>query len=130
MSAVLHIVLVASAVLFLLVVLRLVSQGKLLLKYSLLWLVLGVVALIIALFPSVAGSLSHTLGFGLTSNFVFFVVLALLGVICMALTVIVSWQARDIRSLVQQMALLKKELQEERHNGQRPDGRESTEDTE
>lgn len=130
MSAVLHIVLVASAVLFLLVVLRLVSQGKLLLKYSLLWLVLGVVALIIALFPSVAGSLSHALGFGLTSNFVFFVVLALLGVICMALTVIVSWQARDIRSLVQQMALLKKELQEERHNGQRPDGRESTEDTE
>ena len=125
MSAVLHIVLVASAVLFLLVVLRLVSQGKLLL-----WLVLGVVALLIALFPSVSGSLSHTLGFGLTSNFVFFVVLALLGVICMALTVIVSWQARDIRSLVQQMALLKKELQEERHNGQRPDGRESTEDTE
>ena len=32
-------------------VIRLVSQGKLLLKYSLLWLVLGIVALIIALFP-------------------------------------------------------------------------------
>ena len=90
-------------------VIRLVSQGKLLLKYSLLWLVLGIVALIIALFPSVAGSISHALGFGLTSNFVFFVVLALLGVICMALTVIVSWQARDIRSLIQQMALLRQQ---------------------
>lgn len=114
MSTALHLVFVAFSVLFLIAVLRLVSRGKLLLKYSLLWLALGVVALIVSIFPGVAGAISHALGFGLTSNFVFFVALALLAAICMTLTVIVSWQSRDIRSLVQQMALLKKELEDER----------------
>jgi hypothetical protein len=33
-------------------------------------------------------------------------------VTCLSLSVIVSWQARDIRSLVQQVALLRKELEE------------------
>jgi len=106
-------VIIVFSLLFLVAVLRFVSQGRLLLKYSLLWLALGIVALVIALFPHLATFLARAFGFGLTSNFVFFVVLALLIVICVALTGIVSWQSRDIRSLIQQMALLKKDLEEE-----------------
>lgn len=112
MSVVLRVVLIVLTVCFLLEVFGLISKGRLQLKYSLLWLFLALVLLICAVFPGVATALAHALGFQLTSNMVFFIGIVGLVGICLSLTVIVSWQARDIRRLLQEVALMRKELDE------------------
>lgn len=112
MSLTLQVVLVVASIGFFLAVVRLVVQGKLQLKYSLLWMLLSVGVLACAIFPGLPSAISHLLGMGLTSNFVFMVGFLFLIGMCLSLSVIVSWQARDIRSLVQQVALLHKELEE------------------
>lgn len=110
MSAALRIFLLAIAIVFLIEVFRLVSAGKLQLKYSLLWMLLSLILIICAVFPGIVSAFSALLGFQAPSNFVFLVsVVGLLG-ICLSLTVIVSWQARDIRQLIQRVTLIQEDL--------------------
>ncbi|MDD2588022.1 MAG: DUF2304 domain-containing protein [Atopobiaceae bacterium] len=110
MTSVLRVLLLIFAVCFLLAIIRLVKNGRLQLKYSLLWMFLAGVLVICAVFPGLVGACANALGVGLASNFVFLVGLILLMGITLSLTVIVSWQARDIRSLVQRLALLEKRI--------------------
>lgn len=110
MSVALRIFLLAIAVVFLIEVFRLVSAGKLQLKYSLLWMLLSLVLIICAVFPGLVYACSDLLGFQSPSNFVFLVsIIGLLG-ICLSLTAIVSWQARDIRQLIQRITLMQDDL--------------------
>jgi hypothetical protein len=108
----LQVLLVAFSVVFLVAIIRLIKHGRLQLKYSLLWLALSLLLLICALFPEFVSACANSLGVGLASNFVFMVGLVCLMGICLSLTVIVSWQARDIRALIQRIALLEKRLGE------------------
>lgn len=108
MSMMLRLFLLVFSALFLFVIFRLVAKGRLQLKYSLLWIALGMLLIIASAFPGLVSWLAQILGVGLTSNFVFLVGVIFLMGVCLSLSVIVSWQARDIRSLVQRLALLEK----------------------
>jgi hypothetical protein len=112
MTMMLRVVLMVFSATFFVAVIRMVARDRLQLKYSLLWLLMSVLLMLSALFPNIVSGLAHALGFELTSNFVFMAGFVFLVVTCLSLSVIVSWQARDIRSLVQQVALLRKELEE------------------
>lgn len=91
-------------------VVYLVSRERLLLKYSLLWLLLSVVILICAVFPGSLYSLASGLGFTLTSNFVFLLGLFFLMLIGLSLSVIVSKQTTSIKNLTQRLAIVEEEL--------------------
>ena len=78
-------------------VIRLVMKKRLRLKYSLLWLALSIIALLCA------GILLLVIAVPLA----IFFLLAL----CLSLTVIVSWQARDIRQLIQEIAVINNQLE-------------------
>lgn len=106
---VLNIVLIIVCVLFLITVFISVHKGKLALRYSLLWIVLGILGVITAFFPNAALNLSHLLGFEVASNFVFFVVIIFLMAICLSLSKAISKQSSQIRTLTQEIALLKKQ---------------------
>lgn len=114
MTVALRIFLIIIAIAFLVEVFRLVSAGKLQLKYSLLWMLLSVVLIICAIFPGIVYFFSGLLGFQVASNFVYLVsIIGLLG-ICLSLTVIVSWQARDIRKLIQEVTLMQDDIERKR----------------
>lgn len=113
MSLTLRVALVAASLVFIVEVVRLVRREKLQLKYSLMWMALSVVVLLCAIFPDAVGFVSGALGVGVSSNFVFLAGFVILIGICLSLSVIVSWQAKDIRCLVQQVALLNKRLEDE-----------------
>lgn len=114
MTVALRIFLIIIAIAFLVEVFRLVSAGKLQLKYSLLWMLLSVVLIICAIVPGVVYFFSDLLGFQVASNFVYLVsIIGLLG-ICLSLTVIVSWQARDIRKLIQEVTLMQDDIERKR----------------
>lgn len=113
MPLTLRLVLFFVSLVFFAVVFDLVRKERLQLKYSLLWMALSIVVLLCAIFPNAVGFVSSALGIGVASNFVFLVGFVILIGICLSLSVIVSWQAKDIRCLVQQVALLNKRLEDE-----------------
>ena len=117
MLTILQIIVIAAAIAFFAYVARLVAQDKLLLKYSLLWMLLAAVAVLCALFPIPLYNIAYLIGFENPSNLIFFLGLFLLKTICLSLSVIISKQAIRIKNLIQDQALLTKRLEslEERH---------------
>lgn len=94
---------------FIIFIVVLVSRSRLMLKYSLLWLALSTIVLICAIFPQPLFALSTLLGFQTSSNFIFLMGIFFLLAIMLSLSVIVSKQAARIKTLVQEVALLKNE---------------------
>ena len=94
---------------FLVYVLRLVSKGKMLLKYSLLWILMCMAALLCDLFPQLIFYCSTAIGFVNPANFLFLGAIVLLLAISLSLSV--SRHVLAIKSLTQRIALLEKELE-------------------
>lgn len=107
---VLRIIVVVACVVFMLLVCKQVSAGRLLLKYSLLWLTLAFVTILASIFPEPIFLISRFFGFDTPSNFVFFAALFFLLAICLSLSVVVSKQAMRMKNLVQSVALLEYRL--------------------
>lgn len=106
------IALVILSVIFFLYIVRLVSNKKLLLSYSLLWLLLSVLIAICAFFPDPLYYIAHLLGIELPSNFVFIVAILCLLAIALSLSIVASRQTAYSKTLIQEVALLRKELDE------------------
>lgn len=98
------------AVVFFAYVIRLVTKGKLSLRYSFFWLALSVVILIAAIFPGFIGAIGELFGFVLTTNFVFFLGLLLLLAFSLMLSVVATKQAVSIKNLTQRLAIVEKEV--------------------
>ncbi|MEG0050341.1 MAG: DUF2304 domain-containing protein [Clostridia bacterium] len=109
----LGLVVALACLIFLILVVRQVAHGRLLLKYSLLWMMLALVSILAALFPEPLYALSSLLGFENPSNFIFFAGLFFLLALCLSLSIIVSKQALRIKNLIQQTALIQKRLEEQ-----------------
>ena len=111
---VLRIVIAILSIIFFIGVCFQVSKGRLLLRYSLLWMGLSIVALIIVAFPEILYYLSSAVGFVMPSNFVFFIVLFFSLAISLSLSIVVSRQQMKIKNLVQELALLEYGVNENR----------------
>lgn len=104
---------VAFAILFLIFsinVISLVRRGKLLLKYSLLWLFLSFLMLICAVFPGLVYRVSELVGFGIPSNFIFFGTIIILLAIVLSLSVAVSRLLLSVKNLTQRLAILEHDI--------------------
>lgn len=112
MSNTLRIVLIIGIVVYYIIVLRLLKKGRLSLKYSLLWLLMGVVMAILVIFPQILKIMCDAFGIVYGMNGLFTCALAFLLMLSMALTAIVSKQTDQIKNLVQESALLEKRLRE------------------
>lgn len=108
----LRIIVIIACVAFVFFVAKQVVSRKLLLKYSLLWLVLALITFLCALFPEPIYWLSGVLGFDVPSNFIFFGALFFLLAICLSLSVVVSKQSMRIKNLVQTLAMHDNQLEE------------------
>lgn len=102
----LQIFVVIACVVLCIAICILVAHRKLLLRYSLIWLALAVLAALVAIFPDPLFELSGLVGFTTPSNFIFFVALFALMILSLSLSIVVSRQARKITALVQDLALL------------------------
>lgn len=111
--SVLSIVVIFFSIAFMIGVCWQIAKGRLLLRYSLLWLFLALVALICAIFPQPLFDLAYLLGFNVASNFVLFLSIFFLLAICLSLSVIASKQQLKLKNLVQRIALLENAQQEE-----------------
>lgn len=93
-----------------------IKKRKLDLKYSLAWMLLDIVLIILAAFPKLIMLIAQCLGIETPSNLVFFCGFIFSLIIIYVLTVAISKMADNIRCLTQKIALLEKELKEEEKN--------------
>lgn len=105
MSWILRIELILFAAVFLVVVFWAVSRKKLQLRYSLVWLLIALCIILAACFPGLVMFLSDLVGIETPSNFIYFLGIIVLLVLCFSLTCIVSRQSEQIKRLAQQLGI-------------------------
>lgn len=118
MSLALRIIVSVAAVLLAGSVCWQVNSHKLLLRYSLIWFFTSFVVILAAIFPDAVVWLSHSLGFDVSSNFVFLVAIVFLMLASISLTGIASRQQKKIKNLVQDLALLEDRIEKLEKNQQ------------
>jgi hypothetical protein len=101
----LHTVIIALVVFFV----YLLRKKKLDLKYSLVWIACLLVMAVLVIFPGALQSMAALLSIQTPMYTLFFVSIAVLGCICLSLTVVVSRLSDRLRTLTQNLAIKEKE---------------------
>lgn len=106
----LRIVLICVLLLYFILILIFLKNKAIELRYTLLWLFVGLCMAILIFFPEVLTFFVQMLGITSNMNGLFVFCIAFLGMIIMELTSIVSRQAGKIRRIAQSQALLEQEV--------------------
>ena len=106
------ITLVIGLIIYFFFILMLLKYKKISLKYTLLWLLSGLLMVLLVIFPSILSGISNALGFQSNMNGLMVMGVAFIIMIIMSLTSIVSNQSRKIRNLVQYSAMLEKRIRD------------------
>jgi len=88
----------------------LVRKEKLELKYTLAWCLMGLVLVMIAVQPQIVEIIAELLGVGLPVNAVFLLGIFCILVILLTLTVAISRTSIRTKRLIQEMAIMKYEM--------------------
>lgn len=107
MSVILRISLLIFSISLIVVTTYVLRNGKIPIKYSLLWYFCSIIILVLSIFPSIIEFVANLIGFKTLSNLVIAIIISLLLFLTMALTIIVSDQNKKITLLVQEISLLK-----------------------
>lgn len=108
----LQITLCVAVVCYFIIILYYLKRKMLELKYTLLWLVAGVVMGVMIFFPESLGWFVRHLGIQSKMNGLFILCFAFSISILMALTSIVSRQQMKIKILIQELSMLEKRIRE------------------
>ncbi len=105
MSINLRIGLIIISILFVIYVLYSVNRKKLQLQFSLIWLFLSFVLILVSLFPQIVYFLANLVGIEVSSNFVYLIGIISLSLISINLTSKVSKQSNQIKNIIQEISL-------------------------
>ena len=106
-----QIVVIVVIVLAMIALVNMIRKNKLELRYALLWMVMGIGVLIFAAFPQLTSILAKAMGIGTPINMLFFIGFCFSLAIIFSLSVAISRLSNRSKKLTQEIALLKKELQ-------------------
>jgi len=98
----------SSALLF--IVVELIRRGRLKERYSLLWLLAGVVLLLLSSSRNALEFLSHYVGIFYPPSFLFLIAFLFLLLITLHFSVVISGLSENSKKLAQELALLRQEL--------------------
>lgn len=112
MTTVSQIIGIIAAVLTLLVVIEMVRRGQLKERHALWWLVAGILALIIGIFPDLLNGVADVVGVEVPINLVFFVSIAVLFLVCIQSSSELTSLEEKTRILAEESALLRQKIEE------------------
>ena len=115
MAISLKVALFLGILIYFFLILILLRKRSLSLKYTLLWILTGLVMTVVLLWPNPLYLLAAVIGIELPSNALFALLFLFIMLILMSLTAIASGQAEDRRRLTQYVALLEKRVRELEH---------------
>ena len=116
MSGTLRTTLIIGSVLFFVFIINMVRTKKLELKYALIWILTSLSFIIMSVFPETVFFVARMLEVEVAANALFLCIIFLLLLMVFALTVAVSRQAGRIKRLVQEMGMLKSEINDKKCN--------------
>ncbi len=99
------------ALLIVIGVILLVRSGKISEKYAVLWLVVGVIAIVLAAYPPLLTAMAELVGVYVPSNLLFALSILLLVGVCMHLSLEVSRLEDRVRRLAEESAILRHETE-------------------
>lgn len=108
----LRITLLIAVICYFIIILYYLKRKMLELKYTLIWLVAGVVMGVMIYFPELTVWLVHLVGMQDNMNGLYIMCLAFIMMILMTLTSIASRQQLKIRILIQEISMLEKRIRE------------------
>ncbi len=106
---------IAVAIIFiimLLVLIRHIKNKKLQLSYTIFWLISGIVLVIILVIPNCLSNITKILGFEVPSNMIFFITIAIAFYLILELMIALSKENKRNITLIQEMSILKKRVEE------------------
>ena len=112
MNTALQLTLIIVIILYFIGMFRLLAQGKVNLRYSLLWICVGIVMMLSVLFPNAAYTLLHFVGVQELTNGIFAVALLGIVIITTSITSIISMHDKKLRRAIQTIGLLEKRIRE------------------
>lgn len=101
-------------------IIHLIRKEVIELKYSVVWIFVGVGMLVISIAPQTVGLISHVMGIGLPVNALFLVAIIFIFVILMILMIAISKLSMRCSRLTQSIALLKESMNEPQKRKRRP----------
>lgn len=108
----LRITLIIAVICYFILILYFLKQRALNLKYTLLWLLAGVVMGILVVFPELLSSIIHIFGIQDNMNGLFIFCIAFIIMILLSLTSIVTRLNIKVRTLTQELAVLDKRIRD------------------
>lgn len=108
----LRFVLLTAIIVYFILILFYLKRKALELKYTLLWMFAGMIMLLMVVFPQISIIMTRLLGFESNMNALYITCMAFIIMILMMLTSIVSRQSNKIKTLIQEIAILKKEIRD------------------
>jgi len=112
----LHIILIICSLLFFIFIFKMITSSKLNLKYSLTWVFVSFIFLLISIFPKVLIRISALLYIKEPVNAIFLIVIFFLLVISFNLTLALSKKSDAIKDLIQEMGMLELSIEELKSN--------------
>lgn len=112
MTVKIQIIIAVIVVLGLCYIVNLIRKDRLELKYSLSWLVIGLVVLVLDCFPVLMNKLADLVGIASPVNLMFFIGFLFSLLIILTLTVALSIAASSVKRLTQKCGLLDKKIKE------------------
>lgn len=111
---------IAAAVAVLLSITVLLRRRKLREKYTFLWLVVGIVVLLLAVFPAILRWASDLAGVQVPSNLLFAVAIVFLAGVCLHLSLEVTAAEDESRILAEELSILRAQFDQFRVEAQNP----------
>ena len=111
-----QIIIAVVIILALFVIINMIRKKALELRYALTWLAVGVIVLILDIFPGIMGWMSGAMGIELPTNMLFFMGFCFLLMLVFGLTIKVSKISDEVKRLTQEMAILQYDIEEKQKN--------------
>lgn len=116
MSFLLSVEMIILAFLVITIVIYSVNKKKMCIQYSLVWVLLSLVLIVVAVFPDIVFWLSNILGIETPSNLVYLFGIFALLLITFMQTCVISKQAEKIKFLTQIVSIKQYELEDNNHD--------------
>ncbi len=111
MSVAIHVVGIIAASLVVIVSFEMLRRRRLKERHAMWWLLLGLVMLFIAVFPSSVDWVSSLLGVAVSTNLLFFLAIVVLGLVSLQHSSELTLQENKIRVLTEEHALLEQRVE-------------------
>ena len=111
-----YVALIIISIFGVLFIIKTVNKSHFFISLAIEWIIIGVVVLLSAIFPEVIFKISKFAGFEVPYNFILFASTLFLAYQIFSLIVIVSKQQQQIKTLIQEISIMKKNMKDSEEN--------------